>query len=165
MAGNLRVTQSNQPCESPESAMIVLDFLSRFAHVGTAIAMVGGSLFMLWVLMPSAKQLPEDAHEQLAAAVVGRWKRFVHAGILLLLVSGGYNFARAIPQHRGDSLYHALVGTKILLALAVFFLAAALVGRSAKLQPIRDQRAKWMKIMIFLAALIVAISGFVKVRG
>jgi hypothetical protein len=53
----------------------------------------------------------------------------------------------------------------MLIALAVFFLAAALVGRSEKLAAIRADRAKWLKVLVLLAATIVAISGFVKVRG
>ena len=145
--------------------MLILDFLSRVVHVGTAITLVGGSLFMLLVLMPSAKELDDDAHQQLAASVVTRWKRLVHIGVLLFLVSGIYNYMRAIPSHRGDGVYHALLGTKMILALGVFFLAAALVGKSSKLQPIRDQRAKWLKVMVILAAIIVGISGFVKVRA
>jgi uncharacterized membrane protein len=145
--------------------MWIVDVISRVVHVGTAITLVGGSLFMLCVLLPSAKELSEEAHEKLAEAVKSRWKRFVHIGVALFLVSGFYNYFRAIPQHRGDSLYHALVGTKILLALGVFFLAAALVGRSSALESIRQHRGKWLKVLVFLAAVIVALSGFVKVRG
>ena len=154
--------------ESPpmrEWAMLILDVLSRVVHVATAITLVGGSLFTLWVLMPSAKELDDDVHQKLAAAVGARWKRIVHVGVLLFLVSGIYNYVRAIPGHRGDGLYHALLGVKMILALGVFFFAAALVGRSPKLQAIRDNRAKWLRVTVALAAIIVGISGFVKVRG
>lgn len=145
--------------------MWIVDVLSRIVHVGTAITLVGGSVFTLFVLMPSAKQLSDESHDQLAADVKGRWKRFVHFGVMLFLLSGFYNYIRAIPMHRGDGLYHALIGTKMLLALFVFFLAAAMVGRSEKLEPIRRKRATWLKVLVLLAATIVAISGFVKVRG
>jgi len=67
--------------------------------------------------------------------------------------------------HEGDGLYHGLIGTKMLLAFAIFFIASALVGRSAKLQAMRDNRAFWLKTIVLMAAVIVAISGFVKVRG
>ena len=107
-----------------------IDVLSRIVHVGTAITLVGGTAFLRLVLIPIAERLPEDTHRQLSDAVQSRWKRFVHAGILLFLLSGFYNYMRAIPSHKGDGLYHALIGTKILLALAVFFIASALVGRS-----------------------------------
>ena len=145
--------------------METIDVLSRITHVGTAITLVGGSVFTLLVLMPSAKELPDEAHDRLSDAVKSRWKRFVHIGVTLFLISGIYNYVRAIPNHRGDGLYHALLGIKMLLALVVFFLAAALVGRSQKLEPIRKSRSKWLTIMVILAAVIVAISGFLKVRG
>lgn len=145
--------------------MFVVDVLSRIVHVGTAIALVGGSVFMLLVLLPAAQAISEEAHQTLRAAILGRWKRFVHLGIGLFLVSGFYNFFRALPAHQGDGLYHALVGTKILLALGVFFIASALVGRSAKFEFMRQARGTWLAILVLLASLIVALSGFVKVRG
>jgi hypothetical protein len=57
------------------------------------------------------------------------------------------------------------MGVKILLALGVFFIAAALVGRSPALEPIRQNRAKWLRVLVALALIIVCISGFLKVRG
>lgn len=145
--------------------MFALDVLSRIIHVGTAITLIGGSAFMLLVLLPSAKLISDEAHETLAKAVTGRWKRFIHGGILLFLLSGFYNYVRAIPNHKGDGLYHGLLGVKMLLAFAIFFLASALVGRSAAFNKIRENRGKWLKVIVLFAAIIVGISGFVKVRG
>ncbi|MCA9133522.1 MAG: hypothetical protein KDA45_10225 [Planctomycetales bacterium] len=145
--------------------MFWIDYLSRAVHVSTAIALIGGSVFMLLVLLPAAKLLSTEAHNTLAAAIGGRWKWFVHVGVLLFLVSGLYNYMRAIPLHRGDGLYHALVGSKMLLALGVFFIAEALVGRSEKLAALRQNRGKWLTILLILASGIVLISSFVKVRG
>lgn len=153
------------PSHSTGPIMFALDVLSRIIHVGTAITLVGGSAFMLLVLLPSAKLISEEAHQTLAQAVTGRWKRFIHGGILLFLLSGFYNYMRAIPNHKGDGLYHGLLGVKMLLAFAIFFLASALVGRSAALVGIRENRGKWLKVIVLLAAIIVGISGFVKVRG
>ena len=53
----------------------------------------------------------------------------------------------------------------MLIALVIFFLASALVGRSKTFEPMRAQRGKWLTIIVLLAAIVVAISGFVKVRG
>jgi uncharacterized membrane protein len=148
------------------TAQLILDTVSRIVHVGTAITLVGGSVFMAFALMPAAAaNLSDEEHDRLREGVLGRWKKFVGPGIGLFLISGFYNFARMAPLHKGDSLYHALVGTKILLAFAVFFIASALVGKSKALDGMRQNRAKWLKILILLAAIIVGISGFVKVRG
>lgn len=143
----------------------VLDVVSRVVHVSTAIVLIGGSVFTLLVLLPSAKLLSEEAHTAFAAAVNGRWKRFIHGGIALFLLSGFYNYMQAIPLHKGDGLYHGLIGTKMLLAFVVFFFASALVGRSEKLAGIRTNKAKWLKLVVLLAILIVSISGYLKVRG
>lgn len=145
--------------------MDLLDIFSRIVHVGTAITIVGGTVFTLFVLLPAAKQLSQEAHDLLASEVKKRWKKFVHIGILLFLVSGFYNYMQAIPLHKGDGLYHGLIGTKMILAFAMFFIASALVGRSAKLQGMRDSRAFWLKALVLMAIIIVAISGYVKVRG
>ena len=121
---------------------------------------------MLLVLIPSASEkLDDETHKSLGSTLIPRWKRIVHPGVLLFMISGFYNYFRAIPLHKGDGLYHVLIGTKMVLALGVFFLAAALVGRSEKLEHFRENRSKWLKVLVLLAAAIVTISGFAKVRG
>jgi uncharacterized membrane protein len=143
----------------------LIPLLSRWVHVGTTIVIVGGSVFMRFVLAPAAAALPDAERNALRDRVLGRWKRFVHAGILLLLLSGFYNYlAVTRPKHDGDSLYHALMGTKILLAFAVFFLGSALVGKSAGLQKFRDKRNTWLLVVVLLSAIIVGIAGFLKIR-
>jgi uncharacterized membrane protein len=145
--------------------MFAIDVVSRIVHVSTAILLVGGSAFVYLILLGAAKTLTDESHQALREAIRERWKRVVHAGIALFLLSGFYNFWRALGAHEGDGLYHGLVGTKILLALVVFFIASALVGKSAKLEFMRRQQGKWLSIMLTLAAIIVCISGYVKVRG
>ena len=144
--------------------MFWIDVVSRIVHIATAITLVGGSVFTLLVLMPSAATLDEANHQSFLTSITGRWKKFVHGGVLLFLLSGFYNYIRAIPNHRGDGLYHALIGTKMILAMAVFFLAAALVGRSEKLAFIRNKRKTYLTLLVLIAVVIVSISGFVKIR-
>lgn len=143
----------------------ILDVISRVVHVLTAITLVGGSVFMAFVLGPAASALGDEAHDRLREQVIPRWKKFVHGGIALFLLSGLYNYMVMIPKHKGDGLYHGLVGTKMILALGIFLIASALVGRSKTFEGMRAQRPKWLKILVLLAVLVVGISGFVKVRG
>jgi uncharacterized membrane protein len=145
--------------------LLPVDILSRWVHVGTAIVIVGGSVFMRYVLMPAADPLPDDIHNDLRGRVIGTWRRFVRIGIGLFLLSGFYNYMRAIPAHKGDGLYHGLIGGKILLAFAVFFLASALTGQSAAFEGLRRQRKKWLAVTILLAAIVVALGGVAKVAA
>lgn len=145
----------------------ILNILFRWIHVGTAIALLGGTLFMRFVLMPSAEKLSTEEHDKLREALLARWKRFVHIGILLLLVSGFYNYIRvAIPAHSAadDKVYHRIIGPKILLAFIVFFIASVLVGRSQAFEKMRQDRKKWLTIILILGFVIVAISSYLKIR-
>lgn len=139
---------------------LILAVISRWAHVGTAIVLVGGTAFLRLALIPAL----EGDSSELVSRIRERWKKVVHAGIALFILSGFYNFWLMIPKHKGDSLYHPLVGIKILLAFVVFFLASALVGSKEGTKKFRDNPKKWTGIMLLLAAIIVGISGFVKVR-
>ena len=139
---------------------LFLPLLSRWTHIGCAILLVGGTAFTYLVLQPVLK----GENAELVDRIRNRWKKFVHPGILLFLISGLYNYIRAIPNHKGDGLYHGMVGTKMLLALAVFFLASVLVGSRPGSQKYRDAARKWTGIVLLLAVVIVGISGFVKVR-
>ncbi len=139
----------------------ILALVSRWIHVGTVIVLVGGTCFMKFVAGPVLQgQSPE-----LMTAIRSRWKKFIHGGIALLILSGFYNYIKAMPLHKGDGLYHALIGTKIILAFVVFFFASVLVGRSAGTQKFRDNSGKWTAVVLLLSALIVAMSGTAKVRG
>lgn len=142
--------------------------LTRILHIGTAIVVVGGTFFVRFVLLPAATQaLPDDAHARLREAVMSTWKRIVHAGIALFLISGFFNYFRVLSEgkHTGDKLYHALLGTKILIAMIIFVIASALVGRAGAFAPMRRNARTWLLVNLLLAGAIVAISGFLKVRG
>ncbi len=139
---------------------------SRWTHIGTAIVLVGGTCFLRFVLAPAAAQLPDEHHAKLKELVMKTWKKFVHGGIALFLVSGFYNYLIVqAPVHKGDKLYHPLVGTKILLSLGIFFIASALVGRSKTFEGMRRNSKRWQSVVLLLAVVVVGISGFLKVRG
>lgn len=139
---------------------------SRWTHIGTAIVLVGGTCFLRFVLAPAAAQLPDEHHAKLKELVMKTWKKFVHGGIALFLASGFYNYLVVqTPLHKGDKLYHPLVGTKILLSLGIFFIASALVGRSKTFEGMRRNSKRWQSVVLLLAVVVVGISGFLKVRG
>lgn len=133
--------------------------LSRWAHVGTAIVLLGGAVFQRFVLLPAARALSDADQLQLRERILMRWKKFVMWGITLLLATGFYNYLSVKHEPR----YHMLMGIKILLALGVFFVASALTGRSAGLAGIRQNPSRWLGVLIALAAAVVAIAGYLKV--
>lgn len=146
--------------------MDILPLIFRWLHIGPAIVLVGGTAFMLFVLLPAAKEISDEEHLKLRAAVLKRWKRFVHVGIGLFLISGFYNYIVILaPLHRGDGLYHALMGVKMLMAMGVFALAEIMVGRSKLADKLRQNSSKFLAINLTLAVAILLLSGFLKTRG
>jgi len=148
--------------------IVYLDLVSRWVHVLAAVVLVGGAIFQLCVLLPSARQLPEEAHTALQAQVASRWRKLIMIGVGLLILSGFYNFVRAIiiPKAAGMKLpssYHMVIGMKILLAFVVFFLASALSGKSKALENFRTHRKKWLTITVTLAVIVIALAGYAKV--
>ena len=138
----------------------------RVLHVGAAIVLVGGAAFMRWALLPAAEGLDDAEHDAFRERLLGRWKRFVHGGIAVVLASGLYNYLVVMrPLHKGDGLYHMLLGIKMLLALVLFFLASALVGRSKALEGLRTMSKRTLGVMLLLALVIVVLSGFLKIRS
>ena len=147
--------------------LLVVDIVSRVLHLLTAISLVGGSIYAAFVIGPLLRSLGKETAEDIQSSLTKRWKMWVHGGIALFLVTGFYNYMRAMPAHNeaGDKIYHALIGTKMLLAFGVMLIASGLVGRSRAFQFMRDSRGLWQMILIFLAVVIVGLSGFVKTRG
>ena len=140
---------------------LILSLVARWIHIGSAIMLLGGTICLRFVVHPVLKDQSQDLRD----AIRGRFKKFVHGGIAGLLLSGLYNYIKMVPQHRGDGLWHAMVDTKIVLALGVFFIASVLVGRSKGTQKFRNNAGKWMAVAAVLGLLIVAMSGVAKVAG
>ena len=104
----------------------LLPLISRVVHVATAIVLVGGSVFMRFALMPAAEELGQAEHDGLRERVLGRWRRVVHGGIALLLLSGLYNYLAVMrPAHQGDGPYHMLVSNKMVYELVQIFISTA----------------------------------------
>ncbi|SFI74829.1 hypothetical protein [Planctomicrobium piriforme] len=139
---------------------------SRVLHILGAIVLFGGAVFIRYLLMPAASTLPEDQHEQLRERIFKRWRKWLGILIGILIFTGFYNFLWVqIPLHKGDKIYHMLMGIKILLAFWVFFMASALAGRAKAFAGIRHNAKFWLTLNILCATAIVAIAGFLKVRG
>lgn len=146
------------------AALSPVAVVSRWAHILAAIVMLGGSLFMRFVLMPSvAETYGHEGHQRLRPVLMRRWRRVVHVCIALFLVSGFYNYlVVTAPRHTGQPLYHALFGVKFLLALAVFFLASVLVSGRDRPSAIRANARLWLAVAAALGTAAVLIGGVMK---
>jgi uncharacterized membrane protein len=144
-----------------------LDLVLRWMHILAAIAAGGGTIFARLAALPAIEEtLGPDQRQSLHAAIRSRWSKVVAGSIAFLLISGLFNFFNIIQQSKDTydlpKLYHPLFGIKFLLALAVFFIASALTGRSAMAERFRRDARKWLSINVVLVVLIVLISGVLR---
>ena len=135
----------------------------RWLHILPAIAAVGGAMFMRFALLPSMPTLPDETRRGFHEAIRSRWAKVVMASIGLLLISGLYNIAiiesqKKIPEDE-QGMYRALFGIKFLLALVIFFISSAMVGRSQAFDKIRQNARFWLTLNVVLAVVLVCISG------
>ena len=141
----------------------MLPILSRWAHVLSFIILIGGTIFIRFVLMPTAKEILDDeTHKKLREAIVKRWRKLVHACIGLLIISGIYNMTLTFPNHSGDSTYHMLFGIKFLLAFVAFFFAIKLTSSKESGIKMRNNGKVWLLVLLSMTVGIVLISGVLK---
>ena len=158
-----------------------LDFLGiglRWLHIFAAMALVGGALFQRLALLGPSSQLPEAVREQMGAEIRRRWSKVVMLCALILLASGLVNYLLIIapykeyqvplqnkyPELKLGTMYHILFGVKFLIALVIFFVASALSGRGRATAGMRNKAAGWLSFNLFLAVVLVAISGVMRSR-
>ena len=139
----------------------VVTLVLRWIHLLAAMATFGGAMFMRFGLLPAATESLDDSPRQkLREAGRGRWARFVHGAIGLLLVTGLVNFVRLAQSSDLPAMpYHAIFGTKFILALIVFFVATVVVGKSPAFQRARENLSGWLSGLIALIVIIVLLSG------
>lgn len=140
-----------------------VQLLMRWTHVLTAVVVVGGTAFMRLVLVPAASSTLDDpTHSELRRAILGKWRKVVHAGIVLFLISGLYNYLMVTRFNHQDSAYHMFFGIKFLLGLAVFVLAILLTSSKGYAERFRANNGFWTGILLVLAFIVIMMGGYMK---
>jgi uncharacterized membrane protein len=137
--------------------------LMRWLHITGAVVAAGGTIFGLLVMLPALRGLEPDVRSDIMESVRKRFSLLFMAGIAALVASGFYNYiAVEIPQHQGQGLYHGLMGAKIALAMVVFFIGSALVGRSKAFEGLRRKRRRWMRRNVTLLLIILVLAAILR---
>lgn len=124
---------------------------------------VGGAIFTLFAVMPAVQVIPDDAKGYFHKALLGRFGKLLMFSIGLLLLTGFYNYlVNERVAHKGQAIYHGLMGAKILLALGVFFIASVLTGSSPAFEGLRKKRKRWLTLNVLMALAVVAIGAVLR---
>jgi uncharacterized membrane protein len=132
----------------------VFGILMRWAHIVSAVLLIGGIAYARMVAAPVLGEV-HDEQPDLLRRLGARYRPLVYASIVGLIVSGLYNYL----MHLGHTRYYEMwFGIKILLALHVFA-GAILAVRSSRADGGDD--AKLLRrmtgvILSGLAAILIA---------
>lgn len=144
--------------ETNDALLILL----RVLHTTCAGTLLGGLLYMRFVLAPSAAT--SDAEAVLFAGRRKAWAACVGICTALLLASGFYNFFTVIigGDTKPAAPYHALFGVKFLLALVVFALSALIAGKSGGAVKVRANVKRWLNIALFCTLAIFVLGAYLR---
>lgn len=136
----------------------MLDTLMQWLHLGGVIIGVGGVAFARFVLIPTAAALPPEQRAPFMARIGARFNPILWAAIGVILMSGLYNMLSSL-QAGVDVRYQAVLGLKVLLALALFTIAFLITLPFPALARMQKQRPRWLLVNLTLATLIVLLSA------
>lgn len=135
--------------------------LSRVFHTTCAATLLGGLIYLRFVLAPAA---PEGENE--AALFHGRrkaWAVCVAVCSALLMVSGIYNLILYVIEYENlPKLYHPLFGVKFLLAMGVMAITALVAGKTALAEKMRGKLTPWLNLALVLCLAVYLLGAMLR---
>ena len=147
---------------------LILDLIVRWMHIFGAIMLVGSTIFMRVAYLPAKELSNFEPKPEFAEWLRVAWSRLVMLSSGQLLISGLVAFVLLMKRFDIDkeafpgSAFQMLFGIKFLIALIVFFLAAALSGRSGLAQRLRQREKFWLTVNMVLAITVVLLAGVMR---
>ena len=137
--------------------------VSRVLHVGSAAVLVGGLFYLRLVIAPQVAKNDASA-EKVFGTRRRTWALTVMVTTLLLIASGFYNLFMVIiwPNESLPPLYHMLFGMKFLLALVLFFVAAAIGGKSSMADKYRGSLRTLLNLALAVSVAIVVLAAVMR---
>jgi uncharacterized membrane protein len=105
----------------PDGGGEVLRIAIWWAHATAATVWIGGSFFYLVVFRPTVRAT--GAAPELERDLAARFGEVVEASAVVLLVSGAVLAVQRLASSAAGGAYAAVLGVKVLLALALFAFA------------------------------------------
>ncbi len=141
---------------------VLLIFL-RVLHIGAAVVLGGALVYQRFAVRPALCGLEPAQRQGLTLRLLQRWSGVVWVGVAVLLVSGLINYLEfKIPEYAPrpyKGVYHAVLGVKILAALALFHVAAMVTLPVARDPARRAGAGKWLTWGVCLLAVIIVLAA------
>jgi uncharacterized membrane protein len=141
--------------------MEIVNLISRWLHITSAVALLGGFFLFTLAVEPALRGKPEE--DALAGDIRRRFKRAAHTAISLLLITGFYNYLGvAASKARAAGIaaeYNGVMGMKILLGLTVIGISIWLLA------PVRlsaESRSRWLLANVAAGLAVLAAGAFLR---
>jgi putative copper export protein len=135
-----------------------LDIVLRFLHILAAAWVVGSLVYTCYVLSPSVQAMAADERTRLLGRISARLRPLAVTAIVLLLVTGLYNFVRINEAGVVVPAYHIAFGIKFLLALHVFGMLFVL-SKPPGADPRQDAKRSRLALGAMISAVIIVALG------
>ncbi len=133
-----------------------MQIFMRYVHIVSAVAAVGGLVFLSVCLLPATRLLDEGFSDKWMTMIRQRFHRVVWISIGGLIVSGTYNWVLLAKVYKEmGPVGGAIIGTKVLLAMILF--TVVWLGSSGILKPKAAQM-----INIHLAAINILLASVLR---
>jgi len=147
--------------------MNAVTVLMQWIHIASVAVAVGGIFMLRFIACPALRETiaeDESARSRLTKAIVGRFRIVVHSAIALLLISGLYLLfgTPSIGLFRNSAAYRYGLETKVMLALALFFISIMLTLKRETPNTFQRNRDRWLLINFVLALVIILIASFLR---
>ena len=138
--------------------MDILAIIVRVVHVGSAIALLGGTLYAVTILMMSLRVVDEGLRSSILETARRRFYRIAHPALILLIATGFYSFIRDMPIYKEvGPAAHGLLGVKIILAVLILGIVFAQTFKVLKGNPLT-----WAKVNLLLGTIIIILAAIVR---
>jgi uncharacterized membrane protein len=125
----------------------------RWMHIASVVTLIGGMIYGWLVLAPASAALTAEARKLLAERTAALFRPLLFGAIAGLLVSGTFNLATNPGHH---TLYHALLGVKLLLAAHVFAVGIVVVTKNP------EHRGRLLAGSAISGLVIILISAYLR---
>jgi uncharacterized membrane protein len=140
--------------------MFCLSLMMRWLHLFSAITAIGTTIFLRLALLPATEKSSDEAKATLLRNLAKPLRLLIHGAIAGLLLSGLYNIS---TQWRTAVFpYPVIFAIKAVLAFLIFAIAILLTSSSPKQTAFQAKQKTWLTINLVLAAILVALSAYLK---
>jgi uncharacterized membrane protein len=139
---------------------VSVEIIMRLIHIVSAILLVGGMAFLLVSVIPALRPHEPAIRDSVMGLIRKRFMRIMHPAIAGLLISGAYQWMTNHGRYEEAAqtpLIQALLGTKVLIALAAFVIAFASAAGV-----LRGCPTKWVKINLVLVSIVIVLAVVVR---